>query len=521
MNGLKVHMMESIRLLSGKGFSNRKIARILSVSRTTVNRHVSLARSNCATVSPGNLSVGGSPNCARVSPGTGKCEIHRESILKGLESGLTCRRIYQDLVLEHDFSGSYRSVARFARRLGQFAELPFRRMEVEPGTEMQVDFGNGAPVLENGKKRKTHLFRTVLSCCRKGCSESVFQQTTENFIRVLENSFRHLGGVPASVVIDNLKAGVLRADWYDPELNPKLAEFCRHYGTVILPTRPGIPRHKGKIENGVGYVKSNALKGRVFSSLAEQNKYLLDWETNVADKRIHGTTREQVAAAFEREKPFLKALPPDLFPCFEEGKRTVHRDGHVEVRKAYYSVPPEYTGSEVWVRWDGRMVRIFDRKGQQIAVHVMNVPGKFNTAPEHIPARKKSMIENGPEWLLRRAAAIGPYSEAWARTMYANRGEIGMRVMLGLLSMTKKHRSQDIETACRKALDAGGFSIRDVKSFMAQDYEQGTFEFLDEHPLIRKMDFYGEIVKQKEKGDECCTADGHAEAQAFRDGTDN
>jgi transposase len=83
-----------------------------------------------------------------------------------------------------------------------------------------------------------------LSHSRKGYSEAVWRQTTESFIRCLENAFRHYGGVTVSVVIDNLKAGVIQADWFDPELNPKLEEFARHYGTVILPTKPAMPRHK-------------------------------------------------------------------------------------------------------------------------------------------------------------------------------------------------------------------------------------------------------------------------------------
>ena len=90
----------------------------------------------------------------------------------------------------------------------------------------------------DGKRKRPHLFRVVLSHSRKGYSEVVWRQTTENFIRCLENGYRHFGGVPKNTVIDNLRAAVTRADWYDPEINPKVAEFCRHYGTVMMPTRP-------------------------------------------------------------------------------------------------------------------------------------------------------------------------------------------------------------------------------------------------------------------------------------------
>ena len=144
-------------------------------------------------------------------------------------------------------------------------------------------------------------------------------------------------------MIDNLKAAVTHPDWFDPELNPKLLSFSRHYGTVILPTKPRMPRHKGKIERGIGYVKSNGLKGHTFDSLQAQNEHLARWEATIADTRIHGTTKRQVGKLFaEVERAALVPLPAERFPFFHEAKRIVNRDGHIEVAKAYYSVPPEY-----------------------------------------------------------------------------------------------------------------------------------------------------------------------------------
>jgi len=126
--------------------------------------------------------------------------------------------------------------------------LPFRRMECEPGAEAQVDFGTAAPVLTpEGKRRRPHLFRIVLSHSRKAYSEAVFRQTTDDFLRCLENAFQHFGGVPKTLVVDNLKAAVIKADWFDPDLNPKLLAFCEHYGTVVLPTKVRTPRHKGYV----------------------------------------------------------------------------------------------------------------------------------------------------------------------------------------------------------------------------------------------------------------------------------
>jgi transposase len=219
-------------------------------------------------------------------------------------------------------------VRRFVARLVQKSPQLVGRMEVEPGEEAQIDFGTAAYVkTADGKRRRPWVLRVVLSHSRKAYSEVVYQQSTENFIRVLENAFRYFGGVPRKLTIDNLKAAVKKADWYDPEIHPKLQSFAQHYGTVFLPTKPYTPQHKGKVESGIKYVKNNALAGRVFDSLDQQNAHLLGWEQYTADTRIHGTTKRQVGRHFEEvERTMLGPLPVDVFPAFHEGRRSVSRD---------------------------------------------------------------------------------------------------------------------------------------------------------------------------------------------------
>ena len=235
-------------------------------------------------------------------------------------------RIHQDLVEDHrDGAPSYYSVRRFIARLRQKTPLPFRRME--------TGAGRGGPGGLRHRRGGSHVrwqappsrgsSASCLSYSRKAYSEAVWRQTSEAFIACLENAFRHFGGVPKRLVIDNLKAAVARGDWYDPEVHPKLQSFARHYGTVFLPTKPYTPRHKGKIESGVKYVKRNALKGRVFTSLAEENEFLLNWETQIADQRIHGTTKQQVEKLFEQaERRELLPLPVERFPFFHEARQS-------------------------------------------------------------------------------------------------------------------------------------------------------------------------------------------------------
>jgi transposase len=527
-NRLKVAMIDVILSLHRKGWSLRRIATELDINRETVARYLKLARAapkpaiappgsdspepaaKPAIAPPGSDSLGISPNADVPPPASASddgsrargrpsdCEPWRGIIQSKCNQGLSAQRIYQDLTSEHSFGGSYYTVRRFVRRLEPVQELPFRRLECEPGDEAQVDFGTGAPVItSDGKRHRTHVFRIVLSHSRKAYSEAVYRQTTDDFLRCIENAFRHFGGAPKRLVLDNLKAAVKKADWFDPELNPKVCSFAEYYGFVFWPTRPRTPRHKGKVEKGIDYVQSNALKARRFNRLEEQNAFLLDWELTVADTRIHGTTRRQVGKHFaDVERAALLPLPLSPFPSFHEGRRTVHRDGHVEVKRAYYAVPPEYLAREVWVRWDSRLVRIFNDRMEQIALHPRKEPGGFSTPPEFIDPKKISGVEKGAAWLLRRVTTrLGPKSTKWAEAMIQARGVEGVRVLLGLLSLSGRYPTSAIEQACEIAQGYGEYRLRTIRALLKrQAPKQELLPFVSDHPMIRSMSEYGQFV---------------------------
>jgi transposase len=518
-NELKMADIYAIERLWKQGWSCRRIARELGIYRDTVRKYVRAIDSKPANVTPGNLADPGPSGtlsassdppkpATQVTPGFSRsrslCERHRELILHKLELGLSARRIYQDLVAEQGFRDSYQSVKRYVRKLGAVHPPPFRRMECEPGQECQVDFGKGAWVeMPDGKRKRPWLFRIVLSNSRKGYSEAVWTQSTESFIRCLENAFWSFGGVPKTVVLDNLRAAVTKADWFDPELNPKIEEFARHYGTVFLPTKSYTPRHKGKIERGVGYAQENALRGMKFGGLQSQNEHLRHWEAHVADLRIHGTIKKQVKKQFEEiERPTLQPLVADRFPYFLEGRRRVHRDAHVEVKGSYYSAPPEYLGHEVWVRYDARLVRIFDHRFTLIATHVRVDPGRFSTQDGHLASEKISRVEKGADYLVGRAARIGQKTGLWARAVIEERGIQGIRVINGLLSLTTRHSAAQMESACDLALSHGQYRLRALRELLAQPSRQENFEFMETHPLIRGMDEYGKVIKVNFKKEE-------------------
>lgn len=217
----------------------------------------------------------------------------------------------------------------------------------------------------------------------------------------------------------------------------------------------------------------------------------------MADTRIHGTIRQQVGKLFEEvERATLQPLPPDRFPCFHEAERIVHRDGHVEVAHAYYSVPPEYLGRRVWVRWDAHLVRIFTGQMQPITVHVRHEPGRFSTQPAHLAAEKICRVERGVVWLLGRARLIGPQAGQWAESVVQSRGIEAARVLMGLLSLADRHPSDVLERACRIALTHGDQHLRTLRALIRRatsDQEQAVF--LTEHPIIRSLSDYGELVR--------------------------
>jgi len=483
-----MQQQQAIATLAAQGWSIRRIARELNLHRRTVRRHWPDAKtdSKCTT-----LSTAGPPSKCTIST-AGKmgrkslCGPLAQLIETKAEQGLSAQRIYQDLQIEVQFGGSYQSVKRFVRRWRQTDPARVWRIEVGPAEEAQVDFGTGAPVLaEAGRRRKTWVFRVVLSYSRKAYSEAVFHQDTESFLRGLENAFRHFGGVPKTLNLDNLKAAVLKFDFADPLVRPGDLH-------ITVPMH-GARRFLKDVENSVGYVKHNALAGHVFVSLGAQNQHLAHWESTVADVRIHGTTKRQVAQLFAEERPALLPLPATLFPVFQEAPRTVHRDSYVEVARAYYAVPPEYIGQQVWARWDLREVRLFNLRWEQLQIHLRLEPGQFSKVLG-IGGGQGRLQANHDYWL-RRAAELGADCAAWARGLVQKRGFEAIRSLMGLVGLSQRHSTGALNRACAKALAKDTWRLRDVRALLGATEVQTQLDFTSHHPLIRNLNEYGLFIK--------------------------
>lgn len=516
-NYLKMSKRQQVIALLELGWTYRRIEAETGVRRETVSRYDRWRQANAAKVFPGSGASGSSekpaptgpgesnpakvfpgspPNAAKAFPGSlpprSTAAPYRGEILKKLERGLSLQRIWQDLVEEFGYGGSYESVKRYARRL----DRPRRAVGVyhsAPGEEAQVDFFRGAPTFrsEKGQWQRPWVFRMTLCHSRHGYEEAVWDQKIGTFLRLHENAFRDFGGVVEVVRHDNLKSAVVRACLFDPDANDIYTAFARHWGFTALPTRPRTPRENGKQERSGGYVKDNALKGRRFEGLEEQNAFLRRWNRTIARLRIHGTTRKQVWTHFlETDRPALRPLPAEAFPFFESGTRMVHFDGHVEVLGSFYPVPLHLLNQRVRVRWDRHLVRVFD-DDDVVAVHRRLAPGHYAPRPGSAPLELTSTQRALQEHLLGRCERVGSPLRRWAELAVEERGVRAYRVIQGVLRLTRVHPRERVLHAAQRAIAHQLFRYRDLKRLAEiAPQTQEDRVLTREHESIRPLTHY-------------------------------
>ena len=482
-----------IRLHETLGWGKRQIARETKVSRNTVKECLKKRQSKLIHPTTGNLTTKGPQS---------KCESYREMIQEKLNAGQLGTSIFYDLE-QIKFPGSYESVKRFLKHLKKENPEYVGRILTRPGEEAQVDFGLGAPMRhpKTGQYRRPHLFVMTLSHSGKHYSEVVWRQTQEEWVRCHVRAFEALGGVPKIVVIDNLKAGIVKADWYDPVINRLYAECAHHYGFEILPCKVAEPKHKGKVERTVQYVQ-DVLKGRRFEKdLEEQNEFLRQWEDRTARWRIHGRTKKQVQALFEQEdKPALKVLPSEPFEIFQFGFYRVGRDGFVEVRRAYYTVPG-FVGQRLEVRYTAKMVRIYDPAGRILVSHIRKSEGSVSVHAGIHPTQKPFDRLGYEKYLLEKVGQLGNVPLTWAREALRERGAIALRLVHALLRLADTYDTGRISAACRHALDTRRFRYFVLKEFCEGSPQLNLPIFSNQSDVIRPLSDYTDAAEQSSGGD--------------------
>ncbi len=429
-----------------------------------------------------------SSGTVRETPARDRILPHREWIEELLKDAqIRAKQVWRLLEEVKGVRVGYCTVKRYLR-----AEFGYRepavtvRMEVEPGSQAQVDFGYVGKMIdpENRRARKTWVFVMTLSYSRHRFVRFVFRPEIRTWIDCHRRAFEFFGGVPETVVIDNLKTGVIKPDLYDPTLNRAYGEMERHYGFTVDPTRIRTARHKGKVERVMPIVRQQLLAGRVFQDIQEANQRALTWCKDEVGLQIHGTTKRKPYEVFVREEaPKLKVLPSVPFECSEWKNCKVHPDHHVVFQKSYYSVPTRYIGREVWVRGDSQLVRIF-LEGQLIKTHGRaERPGTWCTDPLDYPPGKLAYLMKNPTYCRTKAAEIGPQTEALIKGILGDHAMRNLRKAQGILRLADKYGSPAMEKAARRALFFGNFHYQSLKTILEKGWGFDTEPTVAPSPL--------------------------------------
>lgn len=480
-----------------RGESVRAIARDLGVARKTIRRYRAIAEHE-------GLLSGDLPSTARLDacvrshrgPSPLKQPVfraapHREVIESLMNRGVEAKVIHQRLCESHDYTGSYSSVYRFCRSLRPTEPCAgFVRIETSPGEEAQVDFGTAGTMIdrETGEMKKAWLFVMTLSMSRHQYTTFVFNQRVATWLRCHREAFEFFGGVPERVVIDNLKAAIVKATFHDPGVQRSYREFAEHYGFSIAPCRVRTPRHKGKVESGVRYVERNFLRGRETMFLDEANTKVLNWVERIAGRRTHGTTQRHPLDVFDQvERAALHPLPVDAYDLGVWKRAKLHPDCHVVLDKAYYSAPHRLIGQRLWIRSNEREVVIY-HDHVRLATHRWAPPGGRRTMRDHYPPDKAMYLMATPMWCREKAEQIGPSTARVVDRLFGERPLDRLRSVQSIVGLATRYAPERVDAACRRALYYDDVRYATIKRILAKGLEgeplAGAMDLVDAQILL-------------------------------------
>jgi transposase len=380
------------------------------------------------------------------------------------------------------------------------------RLEHPAGEAMFVDYsGDKVPVTDpsTGEVSQAEVFVAVLGCSGMIYAEAAAHQDLPSWLMAHVRAYEDFGGVPVATVPDNLKAGVTRACYYDPELNASYAELARHYGTVVLPARAAHPRDKAAVEAGVLQVERwvlAPLRNMTFFSLPELNAAISQKVAELNTKVFRGEPTSRQELFEELERPALKPLPAKPYELAEWKKVTVNIDYHVEYDRRYYSVPYVLVRQKLEVRATASVVEVY-KGAKRVASHRRDHGRRrFITDPAHMPASHRAHLEWTPSRLVDWAATVSPHTAALARKLLESKPhpQHSYRACLGLMSLAKRYGNERLGAACARALLSGAVSYTSVKSILAENLDRVPISTASpvpvppEHENLRGAGYYAD-----------------------------
>jgi transposase len=470
--------------------SDRGIAHAMKISRATVKKYRTwfeaegfVTRDPLPTLSEMHHRVHAVFGDSQPPQNQSSIASYRDEIQRWLEQGLRPRIIFQKLNARPGFTASESAVYRLCQKIK--AGVPpevFVRLETPPGEVAQVDFGEVRALLDpvTQMARRTWVFTMVLAWSRHQYVEFVFDQTLTTWLLCHQHAFDFFGGVPKRVVIDNLKAAIIRAYTQDHEAEATraYAECAEHYGFLIDPCLPVHPRHKGKVERGgVQYAQQSLVPLlEPDTTLPEANAQARAWVLGKAGLRIHGTTHQVPLTRFaQTEQPALLPLPRTAYDPAVWKQVKLHRDGHIVFEKAFYSAPCRCVGQTLWVRAGLREIRLFSGDFQLIATHARATQaGQRLTQLAHLPPDKVRGATVNRELCRAEAQDIGPATTQVIQELLDARPVDKMRTALRILKLADTYTPAQLEAACARGIAFGDPSLVTLKRILTEGLELVT-----------------------------------------------
>ncbi len=369
----------------------------------------------------------------------------------------------------------YRTLHRFAvERCGfRVKTTTVRVADGEPGVECQIDFAQMGFIVdpETGKKRRVHalIFTAVMS--RHMFVWLTYSQTLVAMIAGCEAAWGFFGGVFKVLIPDNLKAVVTAADAVNPRLSTGWLDYAQHVGFATDPARVRTPQDKPRVERAVQYVRGNFWAGETFTDLQDAQARVTAWCAERAGMRIHGTTAQRPSELFNELESLclLTVSAPYDVPTFTRVK--VHRDFHVEVARALYSVPEQWIGQHLDARADSDLVKLYSR-GQLVKTHPRQRPGGRATDRLDLPEHKAGYAMRDLSALIAACAGHGPNIGIYAERLLDDPLPwTRMRSVYRLLGLVRRYGPGPVETACSRSLDLDVVSVTKIASMLAKAIE--------------------------------------------------
>ncbi|MGP0088771.1 MAG: IS21 family transposase [Xanthobacteraceae bacterium] len=483
---LTMRQLRQMLRLQHEGASAREIGRTLGVARSTIQDNLERARAaGIGWPLPAEWTdeVLEQRLFARVGVKPGR-RRHPEPDWTALARELK-RPGVNLMVLWEEYRDSHPDGYGYSRFCDLYREFerrlsPVMRQHHVAGDKVFVDYsGKKIAIVDSttGEVRDAEIFVAVLGASNYTYAEATWTQALPDWIDAHVRMFRFFGGVPRLVVPDNLKSGVHKASFYDPEINRSYAMMAAHYGVGILPARPYRPRDKAKVESGVRFAQTyilGRLRHQTFFSLADANRAiaLVLERMNAHVMRRLGLSRSDLFASVER--PALRALPATDYEFAEWRLARVGLDYHVEVEGFYYSVPHALIRTQVDLRITSRIIEVFYR-AKRVAAHQRRYGGRrHGTDPEHMPSAHRRYAAWSPARFQRWAHSIGPNTEALVIAVLANRPhpEQGFRTCLGVLRLFRGIEPDRAEAVAARALAIGALTYKSVASILKNNLDR-------------------------------------------------